>query len=128
MYVVDCQAPELDSGDPDDEEDAEEWLSDEEEDYLSTRQRAQLECGVLEHDANFLVTNTPTHHCQVASSTCHHQTADAITFLPRPGTATVGTANGGAGSGVSAPSVDVEEVLVSHRTTLSIYQLATGKV
>src|SRR5690242_19592402 len=111
------QMPELEDDVTD--EDVDDWLSDEEEDYLSPKQRALLECGVLGHDANFFVTASPTCHKQVPSSTCHHQTADAITFLPRPGTAVVAAGaeeTAGAAAGIASSSVFTEEVLVSHRT------------
>lgn len=72
---------ELSSGGSDDDD---AWLEDEEDDYLTPQQRAKLECGVLQHDAHFFVDDAPTHHPQVPSSTCHHQTADACAFLPRP--------------------------------------------
>lgn len=116
--------PDLDDVDSEDED----WMSEEEEDYLSTKQRVHLECGVLQHDANFFVDDSPAHHSAVHSSTCHHQTADAITFLPRPGTATVAASGTSTVPAVTAASVDVEEVLVSDRQKLSIYQLAAGKV
>jgi hypothetical protein len=104
---------------------------------------------MLEHDAHFFTSDEPCRHTRIPSSTCHHQTADAITFLPRPAgyspadaaaieaQATAGIAGGRGGLGGSSSSSRrmsraedgaVEEVVVSHRTLLNIWQLAPGQV
>jgi hypothetical protein len=112
------------------------------DDYLKSEQRVRLECGMLEHDAHFFTSDEPRRHSRISSSTCHHQTADAITFLPRPAgytysaaDAAADAAQAAAGRGSSssrrmsrADDGAVEELVVSHRTLLNIWQLAPGQV
>lgn len=57
---------------------------EEEEEHLTVKQRVQLECGLLHHDASLLLADEPSRHPGVKSAAHHHQTADALTYLPSP--------------------------------------------
>jgi hypothetical protein len=128
---------------------AEDSFNDDDAEHLSVKQRVQLECGVLHHDAHLTAADTPTRHPGVASAAHHHQTADALAHLPAPtppeAAAAVAAAAAGQGqeqgvgrdaSAAAAAAaaarfvVDAlpEDVVVSCKGVLSVYRLQAGQV
>jgi ApbE superfamily uncharacterized protein (UPF0280 family) len=84
---------------------------------------------LLQHDANFFVKDEPTRHEGARSSSHHHQTADAVTFLPRPAAAAAAAAAAAPFSVDSGDSSsDAEEVVVSCDGRLNVYRLQQGQV
>lgn len=111
------------------------------------KQRIQLECGLLHHDAHPTTADQPTRHTGVLSAAHHHQTADALTHLPAPtppeaaaavaAAAAAGEGPEGASSSAAAAAatassyvleVPPEDVVVSCKGVLSVYRLVTGQV
>jgi hypothetical protein len=104
------------------------WADEEEEEeeapqHLTPQQRVSLECGVLRHEAAFTLQDEPIRHMRVASSAHHHQTADALTFLPRPTASSSAAAGAAAAAGASQ-----EEVLVSCSGVMCVFRLEKGQV
>jgi hypothetical protein len=114
--------------------------------HLSVKQRIQLECGILHHDATLTTSTQPTRHPALHSAAHHHQTADALTHLPAPtppeAAAAVAAAAAGEGGGAGAAEdaaaaaaedrfvieLPPEDVVVSCKGVLSVYRLEAGKV
>jgi hypothetical protein len=71
-----------------------------------------MHCALLEHDARLLAP-LPVMHAGVAARTHHHQTADAVAFVP-----------GGGGGGGGAEGA--EEVVVSCGARLMLWQLGAS--
>lgn len=91
---------------------------------------------MLAHDVNLMTSSTAIHHSNVKSATHHHQTADALVFLPRH-TAAAAAATRGPGilecPGPAAASAGgeagaSEEVVVSCMGVLSVYRMTPGQV
>lgn len=85
--------------------------------------RDEMDAGLTLHTGPAYVSDKPVLHAGLRSSVTHHQTADALAYLPRltncPDEATAAAA---------ADETDCEEVLLSDGQWLSVYRLCRGQV
>lgn len=92
-------------------------------------QRAVMHCALREHSVRF-VHSTPIMHAGVRARTHHHQTADALAFVPRPGgrgSGAGGSRSGGGGCGdvddCGGMGGAYEDVIVAGGSRLALWRL-----